>query len=228
MEFVLYSEKTVAACMSALTDRLQGSSGKHKLDGWIEKSGKFALSLESSVMPRISDKLTRRTELRARIEKENGQTVIRGSVPDGVTPIARAWIYAALILLGIMMILADQLMIALALIPVGIVLYFPTKGDYVNSDLLIGEVQRTLKAKFTPINAASASAASKSTPAGRSTASAAKTAARPAARSTTGSRTTTPGKSTGRAASDGKPAARSTARPVSKANPATRTLFEER
>lgn len=151
MEFVLYSEKTVAQCVSALNERLQGRGGKYNLDGWTEKGGKFALSLESPVFPPSMPRIMRRTELRAIAEKEGAQTVIQGIVPDGVTPVGRVWIYAAMIILGLFMVLANQLVVALTLIPLGVALYVPMKGDYVNSELLLNEVQRLLKARYTPI-----------------------------------------------------------------------------
>lgn len=175
MKFVLYTEKTVPQCISALNERLSGRSGKYNLNGWTDKEGKFALSLESVVFPPPLPKIVRRTELRAVLEKQSGQTVIRGIVPDGVTPVGRAWIYAIIGILCLFMILANQLVLALALIPLGIALYIPMKGDYVNSELLLAEIQRTLKAKYTPVvTAASAdsgtrrSARSSDRPAGRS------------------------------------------------------------
>lgn len=151
MEFVLYSEKTVAQCVSALNERLQGRGGKYNLDGWTEKGGKFALSLESPVFPPSLPRILRRTELRGVVEKDGAQTVIQGIVPDGVTPVGRVWIYGALLILGVFMVLAGQLVVALTLLPLGVALYVPMKGDYVNSELLLNEVQRLLKARYTPI-----------------------------------------------------------------------------
>lgn len=147
----MYTEKTVPQCISALNERLSGRGGKYNLDGWTDKEGKFALSLESPVFPPPLPKVVRRTELRAILEKHSGQTVIRGIVPDGVTAVGRAWIYTIIIILWLFMILVNQLVLALILIPLGIALYIPMKGDCVNSELLLAEIQRTLKAKYTPI-----------------------------------------------------------------------------
>jgi len=170
VKFTLYSEKTPAQCISALNERLQGRGGKYNLNGWTEKGGKFALSLETPIFSPPLPRVRRRTELRGIVEKEGGVTVIRGIVPDGVTPVGRVWVYGALFIAGIFIVLAKQLLVALMLIPLGVALYIPMKGDYVNCELLLNEVQRILKARYTPPTVSPASESGTARSAGRSSA----------------------------------------------------------
>ncbi len=142
MQFVYYSEKTVSQCMLALNERLHQKSGK--LDGWVEKSGNFSLSVNTTVLRRFS----RSTRLNGHVEKENGVTVVRGYVSDGADPRNRFirstgyWCW-----LGVLLALAGYLLVGLIVIAIILPLNIPLEGDYINSETLTGEVQRTLKAK---------------------------------------------------------------------------------
>ena len=129
--------------MLALNERLHQKSGK--LDGWVEKSGNFSLSVSTTVLRRFS----RSTRLSGHVEKENGVTVVRGYVSDGADPRNRYIIYGILLVLGIFLGLAGYLLVGLLIIAVILPLNIPLEGDYVNSETLRGEVQRTLKAKST-------------------------------------------------------------------------------
>ncbi len=141
MNFVYYSEKTVSQCMLALNERLHQKSGK--MDGWVEKNGNFSISVKTTVLRRFS----RSTRLNGHVEKENGVTVVRGYVSDGADPRNRYIIFGILVLLGVLLALAGFLLIGLIVIAVILPLNIPLEGDYINSDTLTGEVQRTLKAK---------------------------------------------------------------------------------
>ncbi|MEP7293329.1 MAG: hypothetical protein ABI835_16215, partial [Chloroflexota bacterium] len=83
MRFVLYSEKTVTQCMSAVNERMHAkeTSTRPALDGWVEKSGTFSISLSAPVI----GKFRRRTALTAKVERQSGITVIEGSVPSGAS-----------------------------------------------------------------------------------------------------------------------------------------------
>lgn len=144
MNFVYYTDKTVSQCMIALNERLQTKSAK--LEGWVEKSGRFSLGVTTTVMRRFP----RTTRLEARVERENGITVIKGFVSDGVEPRQRAIIYGALVLAGVLIILSGSLLPGLLALVAPLPLNIPLEGDCNNSQILLGELQRTLRAKSTP------------------------------------------------------------------------------
>lgn len=148
MRFTYYTEKTVAQCMSALNERLQqkGSSSRPGLEGWVEKSGRFALGVSTRVIGRFP----RTTRLQGKAERLGGVTVIKGAVADGVEPRDRVIITAALALVGGFIIVSGNLLPGLLVIGAGLALNIPLAGDHQNSQILLHEVQRTLKAKETP------------------------------------------------------------------------------
>lgn len=143
MRFVLYTDKTVSQCMSALNERLHTRSN---LNGWVEKGGRFSLTLTSKVAQRF----TRKTQLRAESKREGGVTVIRGDVPSGAPPRAQLVIYVALALVGIALFFSGNAILAIVTALAAAALYIPLTGDHYNSAVLVSEVQRTLKAKETP------------------------------------------------------------------------------
>jgi hypothetical protein len=143
LRFTYYSDKTAAQCVSALNERLRA---KRSLEGRVEKNGRFVLTTTCRVMRRFK----RATRLEGIIERESGVTVIKGSVPDGVNPKQRVIIFGALLLAGIFIILSGSLLPGLIILLLPPALNIPLAGDYRNSRVLIGEVQRTLKAKRTP------------------------------------------------------------------------------
>lgn len=148
MRFVFYTEKTVAQCLTAINDRMQvkATSTRPALDGWVEKGGAFALSLTSPVV----GKFTRRTTLNAQAERDSGITIVRGSVPSGAPREGQAVVFIALVLVALTIIGSGNVLIGLLLLPVSAYLYIPLHGDYRNSDVLLDEVQKTLKAKLNP------------------------------------------------------------------------------
>lgn len=143
MHFEYYTEKTVSQCMLALNERLHQRGGK--LEGWVEKGGHFALVHHSTVMKRF----TRSTRLTGHVEKGSGITVVRGFVPDGADPRNRAIIYGILVLIGVFLVLSGFTLPGLLAIAAPLPLNIPLEGNYNNSQYLIGEVQRTLKARPT-------------------------------------------------------------------------------
>ncbi len=147
MRFILYTEKTPAQALTAINTRMQSkeSSARNSLGGWIEKNGAFSLNVATPVIGRFE----RRTVMRGRIERENGLTVVQGDVPHGVDKQGQLIVFIALALLGVL-ILTSGNAIALVMIPLGAYLYVPMNGDRANSEILMNELQRTLKARQTP------------------------------------------------------------------------------
>jgi hypothetical protein len=141
---VLYTEKTVAQSLSALTERLH-ASGK-RLDGWVEKNGNFSLSLSSPVIGKIS----RRTHIHGKLERTGGITTVTLDVPSGADPRGQLMIFIALAMIAIILLASGNLVPALLLVGAGAALYIPLAGDHRNSPLLISEVQRALKATAKP------------------------------------------------------------------------------
>ncbi len=148
MRFLLYTEKTPAQALTAINARMQAkeSSARASLGGWVEKNGAFALNVSTPVVGRFR----RRTVLRGKIERENGVTTVRGDVPSGVDRQGQIVVFIALGLLAVLLLTGGNAVPALAVLPLGAYLYIPMTGDHTNCDLLMGELQRTLKAKEKP------------------------------------------------------------------------------
>lgn len=205
MNFVYYSEKTPSQCMIALNERLQTRSAR--LEGWVEKSGRFSLSVTTPVLRRFS----RTTRMQGSVVKENGVTVIRGFVPDGVEARQRAIIYGTLVLVGVLLILGGSTLPGLLALLAPLPLNIPLEGDFNNYQILIAELQRTLKAKATP-----------PTPARKSSGDARKAALerKPSAPKTSSLKPATP---KGTTRTGGKPAVSGSARKTSASRPSVRT-----
>jgi hypothetical protein len=130
--------------MTALNARMQAKSSR-VLDGWVEKSGRFSISTSCKVARRF----TRTTHLRAAAVREEGITVIRGYVPDGASRESQAVIFGALLLISLVLVASGNALLAGAAVVAGVLMYIPTTGDHINSEVLMSEVQRTLGAKAT-------------------------------------------------------------------------------
>lgn len=189
--FTLYSEKTVSQCLSALNGRMQAkeTATRPALGGWIERGGDFALHVTQPAF----GKFVRTTRLNGHIERQSGITVIKGTVSFGSSPRERAVALGVLAMLGLVIAVGGQPLLALLLIPVGLWMYIPMVGDYTNGPLLLSEVQRALKAKTAPPRPARATGASKASasardtqrPASKPARSASKPAPRPVAKPAT-------------------------------------------
>jgi hypothetical protein len=116
-----------------------------RLDGWVEKNGRFSLSTSCSVARRF----WRRTYLRATASREESYTVIKGYVPDGVSRQGQAVIFGALLIIGVVLAASGNLLPAVVAVFATGALYVPLTGDRINSTALLSEVQRTLGAKST-------------------------------------------------------------------------------
>jgi hypothetical protein len=78
------------------------------------------------------------------------RTVIKGDVPSGAPPRAQLVIYVMLALVGVGLFFIGNAILAIVTAVAAAALYIPLTGDHQNSELLVSEVQRTLKAKDTP------------------------------------------------------------------------------
>ncbi len=148
MQVMLYTEKTVPQSLTAISERLhqKGTSSRLVMDGWIEKSGSFAVSVTTPVI----GKFNRTTRLSGKLERQSGITVLHGTVPGGVDSHGRMIIIGALMIAAAALILSGNPLLGAILIPSALWIYIPLKGDYHNSAVLISEIQKNLKARATP------------------------------------------------------------------------------
>jgi hypothetical protein len=178
VRFTLYTEKHVPQALAAIHERLQAkeTAARPALHGWIERDGDFALQVSQPVL----GKLQRTTQLKGHIERQPGVTVVQGTVPTGSGPRERIVALGALAALGLVIAAMGSPLLALLLVPAGLILYLPMAGDYQNGPLLVSEVQRALKAKATPPKSAkpAANGTGKSSGPARAAAKPAKAASR--------------------------------------------------
>lgn len=148
MRFVLYTDKTVSQCLKDLNERMQAKPTKTRpeLKGWIEKEGAFSISLTGPVLGKIN----RTTRLRAHLEREKGTTIIRGAVSDGVGPFWTFVLFIVMVLVAGGFVLAGKPFYGVLTVLFGLVAFIPMRGDYVNSDRLLIEIERLFKASPRP------------------------------------------------------------------------------
>ena len=148
MRFVLYTELTVSQCMRALNERmeLKPTKTRPEIKGWTKKDGQFSIAVTLPVLVRIK----RTTRMSGSATREAGSTVIRGYVSDGVSPQWQRIIFVVLLLMCLAMLVAGQPFLALASLVVGAATFIPLIGDYRNSDVLLIDVERLLKASPKP------------------------------------------------------------------------------
>lgn len=148
MRFTLYTERPVAECVKALAERIGQSptATRPALDGYADKTGRFAIALTSDIFGRLS----RKTWLEGTLSKEAGATVIRGTVPDGAPPKRQRYIVYAMPLIGLFLALNGAWLLAAAAVVLLAVLWATLKGDYENGDRLLLEIERLLKASPRP------------------------------------------------------------------------------
>lgn len=148
MNFILYTEKSLNDCMKALTDRLLQSETPTRpaLDGYVQKNGKFKIGIEQVVFRQLK----RKTWVEGQMVKDGTLTVIRGQVPEGATPERQKWVGALIPIAGLMMVIRGELLLGLvAMLLIGYVL-ITLRGDYFNSDRLLVELEKNLKASPKP------------------------------------------------------------------------------
>jgi hypothetical protein len=148
VRFVLYTDKSIPQSTSALNERLHQPKTRSSpaLDGWVEKNGRFSLALTTPVIAQF----TRTTRLHGQLRRENGQTIIQGDVPDGAGPQGQVMVLIGIGLVALFVLLQQQAVLAILAVLAGAALYIPMRGDYDNSDRLLLEVERALKASPKP------------------------------------------------------------------------------
>lgn len=144
MQFSLYTEKTVSQCLKDLNERLHARATKNSPDlgGWVDKDGTFSLTVTTPVLKRFR----RTTRLTANVYRDKNVTVIDGYVSGGMSPSVMQTV--GIVLAGVCLYIAWQgeLMFALMLLIGAFIAYIPLYGDYINSDVLLVIVEKTLKA----------------------------------------------------------------------------------
>ncbi len=159
MRFILYTDKTVSQCLSAINERTQvkGTASKPGIEGLIAtKSGTFELSTSTRVIATIS----RRTTLTAQLDRENNMTIVRGSVPSGAPPQGIVLMFVVMGLIALFL-ASENTLLAGAMIVTAGVLFVVLRGDYINSEYLLDETMKTLRAKETPPKPAAKASAPK-------------------------------------------------------------------
>ncbi|MDX2078845.1 MAG: hypothetical protein SFZ02_20595 [bacterium] len=147
MRFTLYTEKTVSECIKTLNERIESKkNSKTGVRGRTNKNGEF--SLWSSA--RVLFVFKRITQMNAKVIREGGNTIIQGFVPDGMSPY---WLtIAGVVLIAVcvgFLVLGDNFLAVIGL-AAGIGAYVMLRGDYRNSEFLLVEVEKTLKASPNP------------------------------------------------------------------------------
>ncbi len=148
MQFLMYTDKTVAQAMKAVNDRLHatGTRSRPQLDGWVEKNGKFALAVTTKVFGRFR----RKTYLRGQAQRDSGTTIIRGNVPSGLPRNRQIIVLVMLVIVALVIFAQGNAILAIVVMFSGAALTIPFQGDFDNSEILLTELQRTLQAKLTP------------------------------------------------------------------------------
>jgi hypothetical protein len=144
----MYTDSSVAQAMKAINDRLHvpGTKSRPQIDGWVEKNGSFAMSVNTSVYRRFH----RKTFLRAKAERQGGTTVVTGTVPGGLPRNRQIIIFVMMVILGLALLSQGNAILAFVAIAAGAALAIPLQGDYHNSEILLTELQKALKARFAP------------------------------------------------------------------------------
>jgi hypothetical protein len=148
MRFTLYTDKSVSDCTKTLIERLEvKQNSKNGVRGTVnQKTHEFNLQMGC----RVLFIFPRSTQMNGKIGKEGGQTVINGFVPDGMSPY---WMTISGMVLAVVcggFLVLGENGLALLSIVAGLAAYVMLRGDYRNSEALLVEVERTLKASPNP------------------------------------------------------------------------------
>lgn len=148
MRFVMYTDKSVAQTMKAINERLHatGTKTRPQMDGWVEKNGRFAIGVSTKVFGRFRHKTT----MRGHAQREGGTTVVEGNVPGGLPRNRQFVVLGVVLLVAFVFMTQGQAILAFIAAGAGAALMIPFQGDYDNSEILLTEVQKALKARFAP------------------------------------------------------------------------------
>ena len=151
MQFDLYTDKTVSQALNAVHERLQAKPTKSRpeFDGWIQKDGHFTMS---TTIP-VARIFSRTTRLHGRLERVGNATTVHVRVAVGMTQEGQAILFGAILVLAALVLLNGNAVLGLLIAIVGLAAYIPLKGDYHNSEVLVKDLRRILKAKETPPSA---------------------------------------------------------------------------
>ncbi len=149
MHFVMYTDKSVAQAMRAINERLHapGTKARPQLDGWVEKNGRFAIGVTTPVHGRFP----RKTFLHGQAEREGGVTIIRGNVSGGLPRDKQMLVIGMLVALALgLLVYGGNAIAAIFALAAAAVVTIPLQGDYDNSEYLLTELRKALKARLTP------------------------------------------------------------------------------
>lgn len=148
MRFVLYTDLTVSQCMKELQSRVEqkGTKSRPELDGWTKKGGDFSIA----VTTKIARRFPKTTRLSGSMDRDKGVTIIEGYVSDGVSPYWLVILAVLLVVVSGVIFASGERMLGIVVFVLGLAAYIPLRGDYVNSDILLIEVEKTLKASPKP------------------------------------------------------------------------------
>ncbi|MCL4256360.1 MAG: hypothetical protein KJ043_21560 [Anaerolineae bacterium] len=148
MRFTLYTEKSVSDCTKTLIERIQAKqNSKNGVRGNVnQKTHEFNLQIGCKILFLFP----RSTQMNGKISKEGGQVTINGFVPDGMSPYWMLISGAVLaVVCGGFLILGENALAFLGILA-GFSAYVMLRGDYRNSEALLVEIERTLKASPKP------------------------------------------------------------------------------
>lgn len=147
MRFTLYTEKSLTDAVKTLSDRIQAKqNSKNGVRGNVAKNGEFSLWVSC----KVAYMFKRTTTMNGKIGKEGGNTVIQGFVPDGMSPywMTISGVVWAVVCLGFLLI--GEPTPAILGVGVGLFAGFSLRGDYRNSESLLIDIEKTLKASPKP------------------------------------------------------------------------------
>jgi len=148
MRFTLYTDKSVSDCTKTLAERIEAKqNSKNGVRGHInQKTHEFSLQMSAKIWFLFK----RTTQMNGKISKEGGQTIINGFVPDGMSPYWMTISGVVLMAVCVGFLILNENFLAVLGFGAGAFAYVMLRGDYRNSEALLVEVERTLKASPNP------------------------------------------------------------------------------
>ena len=107
-----------------------------KLEGRTQKSGHFNIGVTTPVYGRFK----RKTLLQGQAERTGGITVVRGTVPGGLSRENQYIVIGIMIAVGVLALAAGNAILAVVAVLAGAAFTIPMQGDYDNAELLLTEL----------------------------------------------------------------------------------------